>query len=273
MPLLNVIEAAVDSDLLTEAEKESRYFAFDTAELTRGDFKERMEGYAVALQNNILDIDEVRAKKDYPPRGFNFMKLGLQDVLLDLKTNRIYTPNTNQFQDLGAVISGDKIMPAVADERAYIQDPKTGRMMGRTPEKGLTSKEINDRIEADRSDLRTSIQSGQVVTKLNKTAQSKHRKGSEEYERVVANGNKPSFITVSNMEVQQIINQKSTTGKVHKAKDGQFRETIDCGKIIGEYVDLNTGKSFETSRATIHYSKKGTHIVPTIPEKKGNNNG
>lgn len=273
IPLLNVIEAAVDSDLLTEAEKATRYFAFDTAELTRGDFKERMEGYAIALHENILDIDEVREKEDYPPRGFNFMKLGLQDVLLDLKTNRIYTPNTNQFQDLGAVIAGNKIMPTVTDERAYIQDPKTGRMMGRTPEKGLTSKEINDRIEADRSDLRTSIQSGQVVTKLNKTAQSKHRKGSEEYESVVANGNKPSFITVSNMEVQQIINQKSTTGKVHKAKDGQFRETIDCGKIIGEYVDLNTGKSFETSRATIHYSKKGTHIVPTIPEKKGNNNG
>lgn len=118
IPLLNVIEAAVDSDLLTEAEKESRYFAFDTAELTRGDFVERMNGYAVALQNNILDIDEVRAKEDYPPRGFNFMKLGLQDVLLDLKTNRIYTPNTNQFQDLGAVIVGDKIMPTVTDERA-----------------------------------------------------------------------------------------------------------------------------------------------------------
>ena len=118
IPLLNVIEAAVDSDLLTEAEKESRYFAFDTAELTRGDFKERMEGYAVALQNNILDIDEVRAKEDYPPRGFNFMKLGLQDVLLDLKTNRIYTPNTNQFRDLGTELTmGDGKVTKV-DERA-----------------------------------------------------------------------------------------------------------------------------------------------------------
>lgn len=105
IPLLNVIEAAVDSDLLTEAEKATRYFAFDTAELTRGDFKERMEGYATALRENILDIDEVRAKEDYPPRGFNFMKLGLQDVLLDLKTNRIYTPNTNQFRDLGAELT------------------------------------------------------------------------------------------------------------------------------------------------------------------------
>ena len=58
-------------------------------------------------------------------------------MLLDLRTNRIYTPNTNQFQDLGAVISGDKISAVGADERAFIQDPKTGKMMGRTSEKSI----------------------------------------------------------------------------------------------------------------------------------------
>lgn len=108
IPLLNVIEAALDSDLLLESEKDSRYFAFDTNELTRGDFTSRMSGYEIALRNNIMEIDEVRAREDLKPRGFNFMKLGLQDVLLDLKTKTIYTPNTNQFRDLGLELNLDK---------------------------------------------------------------------------------------------------------------------------------------------------------------------
>ena len=45
MSLLNVIETALDKDLLTEKEKESFYFAFDTKELTRGSLKERYEAY------------------------------------------------------------------------------------------------------------------------------------------------------------------------------------------------------------------------------------
>lgn len=148
IPVLNVIEAALDSDMLLESEKNNRYWAFDTAELLRGDFQERMNAYATALQNNIMELDEVREREDLPKRGFNFMKLGLQDVLLDLKTNRIYTPNTNQFQDLGAVISDDKISAAGADERAFIQDPKTGKMMGSTSEKGVDKSVKSDIIKS-----------------------------------------------------------------------------------------------------------------------------
>ena len=40
--VLNTIEAALDTDLLLEREKGTRYFAFDVNELTRGDFAKRM---------------------------------------------------------------------------------------------------------------------------------------------------------------------------------------------------------------------------------------
>lgn len=104
MPLINTIEAALDHDLLTEAEKDSGYyFAFDTSELTRGDFASRMNGYATALQNNIYQLDEIREKEDLPPLGFNYIRLGLDTVLLDPKTGQIYTPNT----DKTAVMSGE----------------------------------------------------------------------------------------------------------------------------------------------------------------------
>ena len=103
MPPINTIEAALDYDLLTEAEKAAHYyFAFDTSELTRGDFTSRMNGYAVALENNIYQLDEIREKEDLPPLGFNYVKLGLDTVLLDLKTGQIYTPNTDKMTMLNS---------------------------------------------------------------------------------------------------------------------------------------------------------------------------
>lgn len=100
-PVINAIEAALDSDLLFEREKEDLYFSLDTTELTRGDFTERMNGYVLALQSNVMQLDEVREKEDLPPLGFNYIKLGLQDVLLDPKTKQIYTPNTKELVSLG----------------------------------------------------------------------------------------------------------------------------------------------------------------------------
>ena len=63
----------------------------------------RFNAYAVGLQNNFLRIDEVRYKENLPPIGFNYIKLGLQDVLLDPETGDIYTPNTNQMVNVGSV--------------------------------------------------------------------------------------------------------------------------------------------------------------------------
>ena len=101
MPVINAIEAALDRDLLLEGEKDHRYFAFDTREATRGDIQTRYNAYAVALQNNFMQLDEVRKLEDLEPLGVNYVKLGLNDVLLDPKTGRIYTPNTNAMVDMG----------------------------------------------------------------------------------------------------------------------------------------------------------------------------
>lgn len=101
MPVIDAIEAALDSDLLLEREKPDHYFAFDTRELTRGDINTRYAAYATALNQNFLQLDEVRAMEDLPPLGVNFVKLGLNDVLLDPTTGTIYTPNTNAYAKMG----------------------------------------------------------------------------------------------------------------------------------------------------------------------------
>lgn len=101
LPVVEAYQAALNKSLLTEAEKGRYYFALDTTELLKGDTLSRYQAYAVGLQNNFLQIDEVRYLEDMAPIGFNYVKLGLQDVLLDPKTNTVYTPNTNRTAQMG----------------------------------------------------------------------------------------------------------------------------------------------------------------------------
>ncbi len=98
--VLGDIETALDRDLLLEKEKGTYYFAFDTKEITRGSMKERYQAYESALRENFMQLDEVRALEDLPPLGFNYIKLGLNDVILDPQSGSIYTPNTKTFANL-----------------------------------------------------------------------------------------------------------------------------------------------------------------------------
>ena len=97
VPVLTIIEAALDRDLLLESEKGTRYFAFDTKELTRASLKERYEAYRIGLDKNFLQTDEVREMEDMEPLGFKWITLGLNQVLYNPETKEIYTPNTNKL--------------------------------------------------------------------------------------------------------------------------------------------------------------------------------
>ena len=100
IPVVEAYQSALNRSLLTEAEKaQGLYFALDTSELLKGDMVSRFNAYSVALQNNIMSIDEVRYRENLPPLGFNYMKLGLADVLYDPKSGDIITPNTGITQN------------------------------------------------------------------------------------------------------------------------------------------------------------------------------
>jgi HK97 family phage portal protein len=105
MPVLRVIECALNRELLLEKEKGSFYFAFDTKEMLKGDLKERFEAYKVAIDSNFLQIDEVRFMENLPALGLDWIKLGLDSVLYDVKTGNIYTPNTNQLSKMDQAIN------------------------------------------------------------------------------------------------------------------------------------------------------------------------
>jgi len=278
--IINQIETELDNVLLLESEKEQGYYwAFDTKELTRGSLKERYDAYEIAVRNNILQVDEIRREEDYEPLGFNFIKLGLQDVLLNPETMDVFTPNTGQTKNLK---TGEERADGM-ELREYIQLPN-GKMNGSTggnnggksgdssKSGGKSAKKVDKTEKSDiidfeknKKELEKAIADGKIVTKLDKKAQLAHKKDSAEYLKRIAEGRMPSYTEMSNMEIQKIINTYSLTGKVRKGQDGQFRETISLKENIGMFGDLRTGKYIPTHRATIHYSKKGTHLVPSAP--------
>lgn len=108
LPVVEQVQAALNRSLLTEEEKGELYFALDTSELLKGDTLSRYQAYEIALRNGFLQLDEVRYMEDKQPLGFNFMRLGLNDVLYDVKTKTIYTPNMNALTDLsGGLTNGE----------------------------------------------------------------------------------------------------------------------------------------------------------------------
>ena len=93
---------AINRALLLESEKGEYFFAPDMYELTKGDTDKRYSAYKTAAETGWLQIDEIRAKENMEPLGLDMIKLGLQDVLYDPKSGRIYIPNTNTETTVGS---------------------------------------------------------------------------------------------------------------------------------------------------------------------------
>ena len=130
IPLMKVIECALNRDLLLESEKGSMYYAFDTKELLKGDIAARFAAYKTALDGNFMQIDEVRYEEDLEPLGLTWIKLGLNDVLYDPKTKLIYTPNTDKTAQMG-----EKSLPGpedtnILEARARYTKGKDGKFTG-----------------------------------------------------------------------------------------------------------------------------------------------
>ena len=73
-----------------------------------------------------------------------------------------------------------------------------------------------------------------------------------------------SILYISAEEAQELLNEFA--GKGEMAPKCTHKEIVDFGKVIGEDVKKGTKEKFKTTRGTIHYGKKGAHIVPADPE-------
>ena len=107
MPIAYAFCTALNRDFLLEKEKKSYYFAPDLTELSKCSIKDRYEAYQIAISSGFKTRNEVRyLEGDDALEGLDMINLGLGDVLLDTKTNQIYTPNTNKMVKMGEKIEG-----------------------------------------------------------------------------------------------------------------------------------------------------------------------
>lgn len=114
----------------------------------------------------------------------------------------------------------------------------------------------------NRAILKEKIEKGEISLELNHEKQARHIKGPGYKEG-------RSYLTITEDEISELIYQKTGTGVIHITnKNEQIKEVIECDKVIGVDINNKTGEETDTTRATIHYSKSGTHLVPTRSDKK-----
>lgn len=106
-----------------------------------------------------------------------------------------------------------------------------------------------------------------------KGRQNKHIPGTNEYATKQSNQKvKPSYLTISEEEIKEIVNQYAQKGINTYDSNGKWKEEeiiLTNDKIIGVVVNNFTGKEQETSVFKIKYSKRyGYHIVPDYMSKK-----
>ena len=107
-------------------------------------------------------------------------------------------------------------------------------------------------------EIRAYIRSDAVDKKINPEKQKRHIKESAGY---IAGR---SYL-LPGVDAQELVDMHHGTGETWISKSGDWKqkETVRLGKNIGVNVDPVTARETITNRFTIHYSKTGSHIVPS----------
>lgn len=99
IPIVKQLVNALNNHLLLESEKQDLKFDIDTSEILRINANERYNAYQTGLNSGILTIDEVRRMENLPVLDMQYLKLGLGDVLYNIKDGKIFVPNTGAIVD------------------------------------------------------------------------------------------------------------------------------------------------------------------------------
>jgi len=119
-------------------------------------------------------------------------------------------------------------------------------------------------IKARDEEILKQIRSSETNKNLNVGNQNKHIRSNRQY----TSGR--SYIIGGLKAARKIIDKYHGTGQPQYSREGDWngREVVDVDHDFGVYVDLETGEEISTNRGTIHYGKRGTHIVPARKEPK-----
>ena len=96
------------------------------------------------------------------------------------------------------------------------------------------------------------------VTEAHFGKQAKHIEGAREQDV------SRSPVTVGIVRIQELVDLYAGTGLWR----GDHKEVVDFHEVIGVYIAPETGERVLTTKGTIHYSKKGCHVVPASPSEE-----
>lgn len=277
--ILKQYEEELNFKLLSEEQQKAGYrFKFNLAAVLRGDTKTQVESLSRGISSGLYTPDEARRNIDLPskPGGDQLYFNGSNIPIVLSGTQYGNAPQKSVFtlanRGRSGIIEirkkpvfgdGHRIADNEPDGNGGSGGGSSGGSGGESGGSGESSVNAENQRKLDEA-----IESGKLKTKLDKGKQAKHKYGSAEYNEAIKRGELPSYTKLSNMEVQKIINNHSKDGEVRIQK-GHFKKVITEKDSIGMYGDLRTKKYIPTNRATIHYSKDGTHLVPAPP--KGEN--
>ncbi len=175
------------------------------------------------------------------------------DSLSNFLTAASFVPGFDTFADLASipvdlargdiVSAGLSALGAIPFVGEIADTAKVARVVDKAIDSGKTIKKVGNFANFPK--------------KIHIGKQGKHIVGHNNYTKG------KSILNISIDKAQELVKKHSGTGK----KIGTNRERVDFQRVIGKYVDPNTGKSYSTTVGTIHYSNTGTHIVPEKPIK------
>lgn len=127
----------------------------------------------------------------------------------------------------------------------------------------LGSTEDNIRAYKRDEPIRDKIRSNEIIKNIESGKQGKHILGHNNYTLG------RSYLTITEKEAQELVNEHAGTGRISRDRKGSWnnKEIITVNRDIGVDVGLETGEATPTNRFVIHYSKRGTHIVPVRKEE------
>lgn len=147
-------------------------------------------------------------------------------------------------------------------------------------EGGLTPEQHKEALKnaaetAKVEDIKKFIRSDEQPKILEMGQQRKHILGTNEYRQYQIKLTKkgeygPSKLLIDADRAQEFVNQYAGTGiiKIKKGRWDNRERIVENDEIVGIVVNNLNGVEVETSNFTIHYGKKGVHIVPHYPDRK-----
>ncbi|MGX6513707.1 MAG: polymorphic toxin type 50 domain-containing protein [Schaalia turicensis] len=98
------------------------------------------------------------------------------------------------------------------------------------------------------------------TTEIHFGRQAKHMPGQPEYDP------SRSAVTLDIVTIQKLVLRHAGYGS--RLPNNSNKEVVDFGVVIGIYRSRHQKVGQPTTRANIHYSKSGAHIVPATPRKR-----